>query len=61
MKSVSSTPPATRHPNIATSIAARFAQITVGFGVVAATLFVVFANLIVDIVYGIIDPRVRLG
>jgi len=27
----------------------------------AATLFVVFANLIVDIVYGIIDPRVRLG
>jgi len=27
----------------------------------AATLFVVVANLIVDIVYGIIDPRVRLG
>jgi len=27
----------------------------------AATLFVVFANLIVDIVYGVIDPRVRLS
>jgi peptide/nickel transport system permease protein len=26
-----------------------------------AALFVVIANFIVDLVYGVVDPRVRLG
>jgi peptide/nickel transport system permease protein len=34
--------------------------VIIGVTLIAAT-FIVFANLIVDLVYGIIDPRVRLG
>ena len=33
----------------------------VGVVVLVAAFFVVIANLIVDILYGVIDPRVRLS
>ena len=29
--------------------------------VTVAAFFVVFANLVVDLVYGLVDPRVRIG
>ena len=29
--------------------------------VVAAAFFIIIANLVVDVLYGVIDPRVRLS
>jgi peptide/nickel transport system permease protein len=43
-----------------TAIRGNDLPIIVGVTLIAAT-FIVFANLIVDLVYGIIDPRVRLS
>jgi peptide/nickel transport system permease protein len=43
-----------------TAIRGNDLPIIIGVTLIAAT-FIVFANLIVDLVYGIIDPRVRLG